>query len=452
MTLFTEKDTAMTSPNTALEFVNHVGMLSESLNKEGAPGWLKAMRRQGLSRLKELPWPSVRDEEWKYTDISPLTASVYALSTSAQLREKEAFLDYGNGDDINIVFVNGFFSKDLSNMQAVPSGVVAMPLQDMEETSAASFQELFSKENLKGEDAFIALNEALVRHGIYIAMDENVILRQLIHIVHITSTTGEMILTAPRTFLRLGRSSEVTILESHVSFLDDNLYFADALTDIFLGENAVLHYCKAQKESLKAYHIGITRVRQDRNSVFDGFSLAAGGALTRHDLHVTVNGEGANARLNGFYSVSGSQHVDNHTCVDHCVPQGTSNQLYKGILQGSGRAVFNGKILVRPIAQKTNSYQLNKNLLLGKDCRVDTKPQLEIFADDVKCTHGATIGQLNEDEIFYLQTRCIPRKTAVKLLVRGFADDLLNTVHNPSVYQKLNKLLEPAFEVLECTG
>ncbi len=442
----------MTSAPTALEFVNHVGVLSESLNKEGAPGWLKAMRRRGLSRLKEFHLPSVRDEEWKYTDISALTACVYALSTSAQLREKEAFSDYCNGGDINIVFVNGFFSKDLSNIQAVPSGVVAMPLQDMEETSAASFQELFSKEKLKREDAFIALNEALARNGIYIRMDENVILRQLIHIIHVTSTAGEMILTAPRTFLRLGRSSEVTILESHVSFLDDNPYFTDALTDISLEENAVLHYCKAQKESLKAYHIGTTRVQQDRNSVFDGFSLAAGGALTRHDLHVTVNGEGANARLNGFYSVSGSQHVDNHTCVDHCVPQGTSNQLYKGILQGSGRAVFNGKILVRPIAQKTNSYQLNKNLLLGKDCRVDTKPQLEIFADDVKCTHGATIGQLNEDEIFYLQTRCIPRKTAVKLLVRGFADDLLNTVHNPSVYQKLNKLLEPALEALECTG
>jgi Fe-S cluster assembly protein SufD len=237
-------------------------------------------------------------------------------------------------------------------------------------------------------------------------------------------------------------------LESHVAFNDQVIYFTNASTDVFLDANASLHYCKAQKESLNAYHIGQTRVWQERDSNFDGFSLTAGSQLTRNSLNIALNGEGANAGLNALYSVFGNQHVDNHTSVDHRVPNCTSNQLYKGILNGDSRAVFNGKVFVRPIAQQTNSYQLNKNLLLGNNCRVDTKPQLEIFADDVKCTHGATIGQLDENEMFYLQTRCIPRNVATKMLVHGFVDDLFGLIKNSSTLQKVNALMQPSFEEL----
>ena len=200
----------------------------------------------------------------------------------------------------------------------------------------------------------------------------------------------------PRTLITLDQSSEVTVLESHIAFNDQIVYFTNALTDVFIEENATLHYSKAQKESLNAFHIGQTRVCQERNSNYDGFTLTAGSKLTRNNLNIVLNGEGAGAILNALYSIYGEQHVDNHTSVDHRVPNCTSNQLYKGILNNDSRAVFNGKVFVRPIAQQTNSYQLNKNLLLGDKCRVDTKPQLEIFADDVKCTHGATIGQLDE--------------------------------------------------------
>ena len=221
-----------------------------------------------------------------------------------------------------------------------------------------------------------------------------------------------------------------------------------ALTDISLAKNALLYYSRAQKENLKSYHIGNTRVWQERDSNFQGFSFVAGGALIRNNLDVVLNGEGAQSFLNALYSVYGTQHVDNHTSVDHRVPNCMSNQLYKGILNGASRAVFNGKIFVRPIAQKTNSYQLNKNLLLGKDCRVDTKPQLEIFADDVKCTHGATIGQMNEEELFYLQTRAIGKQDATRMLARGFAEDVLNQIKNEAVHQKLTEYLQPSFEKL----
>ena len=175
----------------------------------------------------------------------------------------------------------------------------------------------------------------------------------------------------------------------------------------------------------------------------------AGSKLTRNNLDIILNGEGAHTSLNALYSVYNDQHVDNHTSVDHRVPNCTSNQLYKGILNNAARAVFNGKVFVRSMAQKTNSYQLNKNLLFGTNCRIDTKPQLEIFADDVKCTHGATIGQLAKDEMFYLQTRCIPKSAATKMLAHGFVDDLFNTIKNNTVREKLNRLMGPSFEALQ---
>jgi Fe-S cluster assembly protein SufD len=221
------------------------------------------------------------------------------------------------------------------------------------------------------------------------------------------------------------------------------------LTDIYLAPNAVCRYNQVQRESLKATHINATRVWQERDAVFDGFSLTVGGAVTRHNLDIIINGEGGQATLNGLYSVRERQHVDNHTSVDHRFPNGTSNQLYKGILNDQARAVFNGKIFVRPIAQLTNSYQLNKNLILGKDCRVDTKPQLEISADDVKCTHGATVGQLNDEEIFYLRTRAIPRSKAVEMLSHGFVDDILNKIQHPRVREHFQELVKPTLSAVQ---
>lgn len=426
----------------------HCAELAKTLLREKMPDWVNRVHEQGLTRFRELGFPSAKDEEWKYTSISPILAETYSPAASGRLIEEDAFRDYAGTGDVNVVFVNGLFSKELSNFSDIPPGIKMTTLQDSIAGNDIRLKELFEKYDPKDETVFIALNKALAKNGVYIQVDDNVISKKTVHILHITSLSDGRILNLPRSFIRLGDSSEATILESHIAFTDEPIYFANALTDIFLAENATLHYCKAQRESLKAYHIGHTRVWQDGNSNFDGFSFAAGSAIARNNLDVTLNGEGANAALDGLYSVCKNQHVDNHTSVDHRVPHCTSTQLYKGILHGSARAVFNGKIFVRPLAQQTNAYQLNKNLLLGKDCRIDTKPQLEIFADDVKCTHGATIGQIEADEMFYLQTRGIPRKAAAKMLVRGFADVLLNTIKNDGIRRKLNVLMEPSFEVL----
>ena len=265
--------------------------------------------------------------------------------------------------------------------------------------------------------------------------------------MHITTVDKDDVMTLPRSLIIVGESAQAEILESHISTAA-HFYFSNALTDILVNQNANLKYYKAQSEGPKAYHIGTTRVLQGQGSQFESFSFSIGAKLTRNNLNIFLNGEGSSAVLNGLYAVSDSQHVDNHTSVDHRPPRCVSNQLYKGILDGSATAAFNGKIFVRRIAQQTNSYQLNKNLLLGKGCQVNTKPQLEIFADDVRCTHGATIGQLNEEELFYLESRAIPKNLAVKMLARGFVDDILSKLTNVEIHKRFENLLTKTFSIL----
>lgn len=429
-------------------FLDQLDGATDLPKKEKSPDWLRYLRRQGLSRFRQLGIPTVKDEEWKYTNISPITAIRYSLCAKSGGRSADVLQGYCRKEDLNIVFVNGVLNEALSDFKKNHAGVEIAELQDALAAHPQALRELLGHYDPQKDSAFVALNTALARHGVCIHIRDNIIANQLIHIIHLTDAGDEKIVTFPRSLIKLGKSSGATILESHIAFNEESVYLSVPLTDIFLEENAVLHYSKAQKESLKAYHVGTTRVWQKRDSSFDGFSLAAGAAITRNNLDVVINGEGASAFLNGLYSVYKNQHVDNHTSVDHRAPNATSNQLYKGVLNDAGRAVFNGKIFVRSIAQQTNSYQLNKNLLLGKECRVDTKPQLEIFADDVRCTHGATIGQLNEDEIFYLRARAISRKAATRLLTQGFVDDLLDRLPRASIREKLARLIAPSLEVL----
>ena len=434
--------------DTTVSFIKELQVMADSLQSTKSPQWFKKMRLAGLSQFNELGIPTVKDEEWKYTNLASLAKQTFERPTDSNLIEMDAFKAYRNDEDINIVFVNGSLSTELSNINKIPKGITISTIDEAITNNVPHIEKFLTKYDLANETAFVGLNEALNEAGTYISVAKKIVTEGLIHIIHVTSSKSTNTVSMPRTLITLDRSSEATILESHIAFNDQIIYFTNALTDIFLGEDATLHYSKAQKESLNAFHIGQTRVSQERNSNYDGFTLTTGSQLTRNNLNIFLNGEGAGAILNALYSIYDKQHVDNHTSVDHRVPNCTSNQLYKGILNNDSRAVFNGKVFVRPIAQQTNSYQLNKNLLLGNKCRIDTKPQLEIFADDVKCTHGATIGQLDENEMFYLQTRCIPRNVATKMLVHGFVDDLFSTIKNKSIRQKVEALMQPSFEKL----
>lgn len=426
--------------------IKHLESLTKSTGPE-SPRWLKDIRNDHWNRVKTLGIPSIKDEEWKYTNMSSLAKSRFSFSDQNKLKEKGLFSSYCD-DDICMVFVNGHFSPELSKIDKLPKGIEIIPLKDATQKHEAGIKALFDRYKTETTTSFVSLNHAFVDNGAFVQISKNTVSDKIIHICHVTSSSDSETLSFPRTMIHVEKSAEVTILESHLSFSDEIVYFANALTDIFLGENATLHYCKSQKESLKSFHIGNTRVWQERNSNFDSLSIAAGGHITRNNLDIVLDGEGSNSTLNGLYILTLDQHIDNHTSVDHRFPNCTSNQLYKGILKDASRAVFNGKIFVQPIAQKTNSYQLNKNLLLGDKCRVDTKPQLEIFADDVKCTHGATVGQLDENQLFYLQTRCIDRQTAVKMLAVGFINDLLEHFENRTINEKIHRLLCPAITQL----
>jgi len=429
-------------------FIKQLDGIIQTVPDKQSPQWLNKLRLAGISQFNELGIPTVKNEEWKYTNLSALAKHTFELPRDDKLIETEALNVYRSDNDINIVFINGILSMELSNFNKIPKGITLSTINEAIANKTPTIEKLLTKYDLNKETVFVGLNQAFNESGTYINVEQKTVHEGLIHIIHVTSSKAANTVSMPKTLIHLDRSSEITILESHVSFNDQAVYFTNALTDIFLEENATLHYSKAQKESLNAFHIGQTRVWQERNSNYDGFTLTAGSKLTRNNLNIVLNGEGADAILNALYSIYNDQHVDNHTSVDHQVPNCTSNQLYKGILNGNSRAVFNGKVFVRPIAQQTNSYQLNKNLLLGENCRVDTKPQLEIFADDVKCTHGATIGQLDENEMFYLQTRCIPRNLATKMLVHGFVNDLFSMIKNDSIHQKVDALMQPSFEAL----
>ena len=427
------------------DFEKHAGRLNG-----GIPQWFNKSREEGRKRFEEHGVPTTKHEEWKYTDVNPILKHSFSMDQTGKPLDQQAFREYISKKDINIVLVNGILSEELSGISRLPKGISVTALPEALKTTGEEIKKVVDRFTPDLETPFMALNQALSKDGLFVNIDANTVSGELIHILHITSIPkGRTTFVAPRTIVSAGKSSEATILESHIAFDNDSTYFVNALTEADLAENAVLHYCKAQSESQKAYHIGGTRVYQERNSNFDSFSMMVGGEITRNNIEIIVDGEGCDSTLDGLYSLGGKQLADNHSAVDHRQPNCTSNQLYKGILTGNSHTVFNGKIFVRPVAQLTNSYQLNKTLTLGDKCRVDTKPQLEIFADDVKCTHGATVGQLNEDELFYLQTRCISLKKAVAMLAHGFVDDILSSLKNPAIVEKLNTLLRPSFERLD---
>jgi Fe-S cluster assembly protein SufD len=412
-----------------------------------SPSWLSEIRGNAWARFSELGIPTTKNEEWKYFNLAALSAGKFHLPASSELTDVKELQAYLNPDDLNIVFVNGVFSAKLSSIAALPKGVTVTRLSEAVQKNAEELKAFYKRSTVNDPEPFVSLNTALHQDGVFIQVADKAVVEQIIHIVHVSTGDLQDAAIFPRTFLKVGKSAQISILESFAG-LSDVKYFINPVADIHLCENAVLNYYKAQIENAKAIHIGAMRIWQETNSQLEAFTMAAGAQMARNNISVLSQGEGTDSIVDGLYILSDTQIVDNHTLIDHQQPNCTSHQLYKGILNDASHAVFNGKIFVQPIAQKTNSYQLNKHLVLGKQARVDTKPQLEIGADDVKCTHGATIGQLNEDELFYLQTRCIGKDDAVRMLSRGFVDDILDKLRNQTVRQKLGTLLARKIAIL----
>ncbi len=391
------------------------------------PG-LQKVRKAAIGRFAELGFPSSRLEDWKYTNVSPIARVPFALASPGTGRLTTA--DVGNytfseAECCQLVFVDGKYSPELSSLQAVPRGTRVKNLAAALEADQDLIEPGLARIANFDRNAFTALNTAFIADGAFVYVPAGVVLKETVHLLFLSSGDGGPTVSHPRNLIVLEAGSQATVVESYVG-LTEGVYFTNAVTEISAAKNALLDHYKLQRESGSAFHVSDLQARQDRGSVLSTHSISLGGALVRNDVGIVLNGEGAESTLNGLYVTKGSQHVDNCTLIDHAKPNCNSREFYKGILDDQSTGVFSGRIVVRPDAQKTNAKQTNKNLLLSENALVNTKPQLEIFADDVKCTHGATIGRLNDDELFYMRSRGIPLASARTLLTYAFASDVLS--------------------------
>ncbi len=410
------------------------------------PTWLQRLRSDALARFREIPFPTTKDEDWKYTSVAPIVRSPWRFAGGAAQPVLSgsalAHVCLGGEAWTRLVFVDGAYAPEHSLIGHTGDGVQVMDLAE----AALEWPELVAAHLGRYApaevNAFTALNTAFLHHGAFVSVQPNANLDMPIHIIFVStgSAGDDLTVSQPRTLVVAATGSRVRIVESYVS-PGAGRSLSNAVTEIVLEDGATVEHTKLLLEDEAAFHIGTTRVHQGRASAYTSFVLAAGDGLARNQLDVMLDDEGAACTLDGLYVPSGTQHIDNHTMIDHRMPHCTSRQLYKGVMSDHSRAVFNGKVVVRPGAQKTDAQQQNRNLLISDDATIDAKPQLEIFADDVKCTHGATVGQLDEDAYFYLLSRGIPAARARALLTYAFASDVLERVQLEPLRACLTHLL-----------
>jgi Fe-S cluster assembly protein SufD len=337
------------------------------------------------------------------------------------------------------VFVNGALARELSETSKT-TGFELKSLREVLQQDTGAIQAHLAKYADYEDHAFVALNTAFLDDGAFIRIPKNFVVEKPIHLIFVSAAGDEPAMAHPRVLLVAEPNSQATIVESYVSLEPHNV-FTNAVTEIVLGENAGIDHYKIERENSQSFHVATLQVHQNRSSRFSSHSITTGGGLARNDVNAVLDGEGCECTLNGLYMASDKQLIDNHTRIDHAKPHCTSHELYKGILDGQARGVFNGKIYVHQDAQKTDAKQTNKTLLLSEDAVINTKPQLEIFADDVKCTHGATVGQLAAEAIFYLRSRGIGRNDARSLLTFAFANDIIGRIKVEPVRKYLEETL-----------
>ena len=408
------------------------------------PSWLSALRQQSFNRFQEIGFPSVVEEEWKYTNVAPIAKAEFSPVTQVNgSRITKADLHAWAYEEapVRFVFVEGIFRRDLSSIDDAQTGLIALDLRDAvrDERFADSLQQKFAN-RVDAGDGFIALNNALFTGGLFLQLGRNIAADRPIHLLFVTEAAGKSTAASPRVLIQAQANSSATIIESYAS-RGEAAYLTNAVIDFEVEDSAQIRHYKVQRESANGFHIANTSANLGPKAKYETTTINLGGAISRHNIDVVMDHEGAECAVDGLYMVEGSQHTDTHSVIDHRQPHCTSRQLYKGILDGKSRAVFNGKVFVRHGAQQTDAQQTNKNLLLSKEAQIDTKPQLEIFADDVKCTHGAAVGQLDEDELFYLASRGINPALAKNMLTYGFAEEVIEKITIESIKRELDSVV-----------
>jgi len=405
----------------------------------GGSRWLQDLRDGAASHFVEQGFPSVHDEEWRFTSVAPIATSEFrpapAVRASENILGRALYADA----PIRVVVINGRYSPELSRTAGLPTGTRVGSLATAITEHADVVGRYLGQLAVPANRPFVALNTAFAHDGAYLCVPDGAVLAQPIHILFVsTSDAGTALMAHPRALIVVGDRAEVRIVETYASaFESGHKHFTNAVTELVAGEGAIVDHYKIQEEHVDTFHIASMHINAARGSNVSTHAFTLGGRLVRNDIVAVLDGEGAECTLNGLYFADGQRHVDTHTTIDHAKPHCPSHEIYKGILAGKAKAVFNGKIIVRPDAQKTDAKQTNRALLLSDDATIHTKPQLEIFADDVKCTHGAAIGQLDEDALFYLRARGLTFLEARDLLIHAFAGEILEHVRVEPLKQAL---------------
>ena len=408
------------------------------------PKWLLPVRKAGISRFAELGFPTLRDEDWRYTNVAPIAKLEFKVAdpvvvngAETKILEESIFAEMPGH---RLVFVNGYFCAKLSSIKPVSGGVRIENLATAIATDSALIEKHLGKYAQTAGNAFAALNQAFFTDGAFIFVPQGQEVAETVELIYISSAkqNGEVIL--PRNLIIAEANTKLTVVESYLSTANV-AYFTNAVTEIVAGDNAVVEHVKLQDEALNAFHVAAIAGEFGRASHTRVHSFALGARLSRNNIRVKLAGEGLESVLNGLYLTRGEQLADHHMIVEHAEPHCASHEYFNGILDDKSKGVFHGRILVREIAQKTDAKQTNKNLLLSDDATADTKPQLEIYADDVKCTHGATIGQLNDESIFYLRSRGLGTDTAKRMLIHAFAGEIIERIQSETVRTTIDKLV-----------
>ena len=419
-------------------------MMPSSVATAEGPEWLEPLRRAAAERFAATGFPSPRNEEWRFTPLGPVTQTPWVAAPQPAREPARELLTpfaFGHPEWSTLVFVNGWYSEALSSIGRLPDGVRVSSLAEALRADGPLLESHLGRHAPIEGSAFTALNTASFRDGGFVSVPAGIDLANPVHLIFVTTPDAAGAAIHPRNLLLVARGARASVVESYVTLAGEHAYWTNPVTEVATGAGSWLEHTRIQRESELAQHIGLTHVDQERDSHYRSFTMAMGALMSRHNLHVRLNDENVESLMYGLYLTRGEQVADNHTAIFHDQPNCRSWEVYKGVLDGRSRAVFNGKVFVRPEAQKTDAKQTNRNLLLSDGARVDTKPQLEIFADDVKCTHGATVGRLDDLALFYARSRGIPALAAERLLTYAFAAEVIEEVALEPVRLELERLV-----------
>jgi Fe-S cluster assembly protein SufD len=402
------------------------------------PAWLTAVRQEAMDRFFDLGWPTTRDEAWKYTSVAPIARVPFEPAGPGRF-DGRSIAPFRLRGSREMVFVNGRHVPELS--AAAADGIEVASLREILAREPERLQAHLARHTGDETNPFVALNTAFVEDGALVAISAGHVAKEPIHLLYVSTGNGAPAITHPRTLVIAGVRSQATVVETWAG-ADGAVYFTNAVAEVVVEDGAVLDHYTVQREGDASFHVSTFGARQGRASRFSDHSVTLGGALHRRDVNTVFEGEGGECVLNGLFVAGGRQHMDTHTRIDHALPHCSSRELYKGVLDGQARGVFHGTILVRKDAQKTDAMQTNKNLLLSGQALVQSTPALQIFADDVKCKHGSTTGQLDAAALFYLRSRGIGEAAARALLTWAFASDVVGRIKVDAIRTGITAFLQ----------